>query len=603
MADVIEKATGEVLKGSEFIIKDSLPEDTFTPEDTNEEQNMIRDTVKDFTATEINPVYADIEKQTNNIAKDKLRAAGELGLLGAHIPEEYGGMPMDTNTNTIITEEIGHTGSFSVSVAAHTGIGMLPIFYYGSEEQKKKYLPGLCSGELAASYCLTEPGSGSDALAAKTKATLTEDGEHYLINGQKMWITNAGFADVFIVFAQVDGDKFTGFLVEAGTEGLTLGAEEDKLGIKGSSTRQVFFENVKVHQSSILGEVGKGHLCAFNVLNIGRFKLGVMALGASKRNFQNAIQYANERHQFKQPISNFGAIQYKLAEQAIRMYAVESALYRTSMLLQLKAQALYDNGNGVSYAEAKLEAAEEYAVECAMLKVLGSELLDYVVDETVQIHGGNGFSEEYEAARQYRDSRINRIFEGTNEINRLLALSMTLRRATKGHIDLVGPAWEVQKELTSMPKLDKASGPFAEEIDAVKNMKKILLIVAGAAAKAQMDKQINLKHEQQICMNIADVMMDTFVAESLLLRVQKLAAKGSDVTIPTHILEVTLYDAMDRLAKNAKDALCSFGEGEPLRMMLMGVKRYAKYKNVNVAQARRAVAKPIIAKNALTYEA
>lgn len=603
MADVIEKATGEVLKGSEFIVKDSRPEDTFTPEDTNEEQDMIRDMVKDFTATQIEPVYGDIEKQKDNIAKDKLRAAGELGLLGAHIPEEYGGMPMSTNTNTIITEEIGFTGSFSVSVAAHTGIGMLPIFYYGTEEQKKKYLPGLASGELAASYCLTEPGSGSDALAAKTKAILSEDGEHYLITGQKMWITNAGFADVFIVFAQVDGNKFTGFLVEAGVEGLSLGAEEDKLGIKGSSTRQVFFENVKVHKSAVLGEVGKGHLIAFNVLNVGRFKLGVMALGAAKRNYRTAVQYANERQQFKQPISNFGAIQYKLAEQALRMYAVESALYRTSMLLQRKAEALYDNGNGVSYAEAKLEAAEEYAVECAMLKVLGSEMLDYVVDETVQIHGGNGFSEEYEAARHYRDSRINRIFEGTNEINRLLALSMTLRRATKGHIDLVGPAWEVQKELTSMPSMEKASGHFGEEQDAVKNMKKILLIVAGAAAKAQMDGALDLKNEQQICMNIADVMMDTFVAESLLLRVQKLNMKGKDATIPTHILEVFVHDAMDRLAKHAKDALCSFAEGDALRMMLMGVKRYAKYKNVNVAKARRAIAKPIIEKGELTYEA
>lgn len=603
MADVIDKATDAVLKGSEFIIKDSLPEDTFTPEDTNEEQDMIRDMVKDFVQTQIEPDYQAIEKQKEGIAKQKLMAAGELGLLGAHIPEEYGGMPMSTNTNTIIAEEIGYAGSFSVAVSAHTGIGMLPIFYYGTEEQKKQYLPGLCSGKLVASYCLTEPGSGSDALAAKTKAMPTEDGEHYLITGQKMWITNSGFADIFIVFAQVDGDKFTGFLIEAGAEGLSLGAEEDKLGIKGSSTRQVFFENVKVHKSAVLGEIGKGHLIAFNVLNIGRFKLGVMALGAAKRNYRTAVAYANERHQFKQPISNFGAIQYKLAEQAIQIYAVESALYRTSMLLQLKAQALYDNGNGIGYAEAKLEAAEEYAVECAMLKVLGSEMLDFVVDETVQIHGGNGFSEEYEAARHYRDARINRIFEGTNEINRLLTLSMTLKRAMKGHIDLVGPAWEVQKELTSMPKFDKASGPFAEEQETVKNMKKILLIVAGGAAKAQMDGSLDLKQEQQICMNIADVMMDTFTAESLLLRVQKLAAKGKDATIPTHILEVYLHDAVSRLAKSAKDALCSFAEGEPLRMMLMGLKRYAKYKNVNVAKARRAIAKPIIEKNALVYEA
>ncbi len=599
MADVIDNATQEVLKGSEFIIKDSRPEDTFTPEDTNEEQDMIRAMVKEFVNNEIEPNYKAIEKQEGNIAKKKLLVAGELGLLGPHIPEEYGGMPMNTNTNTIIAEEIGYAGSFSVAVSAHTGIGMLPIFYYGTEAQKKQYLPGLCSGQLVASYCLTEPGSGSDALAAKTKAMPTEDGEHYLVTGQKMWITNSGFADIFIVFAQVDGDKFTGFLIEATAEGVSLGAEEDKLGIKGSSTRQVFFENVKVSKDAVLGEIGKGHLIAFNVLNVGRFKLGVMALGAAKRNYRIAVTYANERHQFKQPISNFGAIQYKLAQQAIEIFAAESALYRTSMLLQQKAQALYDNGMG--YADAKLVAAEEYATECAILKVVGSEMLDYVVDETVQIFGGNGFSEEYEAARHYRDARINRIFEGTNEINRLLSVSMTLKRAMKGHIDLTSAAWEVQKELTSMPSLEKASGSFGAEVDAVKNMKKILLIVAGAAAKAQMDGELNLKNEQQITMNIADVMIDVFVCESLLLRVQKLAAKGGDVTNQTHILEVYLYDAMDRLAKNAKDALCSFAQDDPLRMMLMGVKRYAKYKNVNVKEARKAIAKPIIEKGELVY--
>lgn len=599
MADVVDKATEEVLKGSEFIIKDSRPEDTFTPEDTDSEQDMIRDMVRDFVRTQVDPAFKALEKQEEGVAKSKMIAAGELGLLGPHIPEEYGGMPMDTNTNTIIAEEIGHAGSFSVSVSAHTGIGMLPILYYGTEEQKKKYLPGLCSGQLAASYCLTEPGSGSDALAAKTKAMPTEDGEHYLITGQKMWITNAGFAGLFIVFAQVDGDKFTGFLVEAGAEGLSLGAEEDKLGIKGSSTRQVFFENVKVSKDAVLGEIGKGHLIAFNVLNIGRFKLGVMALGAAKRNHELAINYANERHQFKQPIANFGAIQYKLAQQAIHIYAVESALYRTSMLLQQKAQALLETG--LTYAEAKLEAAEEYAVECAMLKVLGSEMLDYVVDETVQVHGGNGFSEEYAAARHYRDARINRIFEGTNEINRLLSLAMTLKRAMKGHIDLTGPAWEVQKELTSMPGLNKTQGTYGAEVDALKNMKKILLIVAGGAAKAQMDGTLNLKHEQQITMNIADVMMDVFTSESLLLRVQKLAASGKDATNQTHILEVFFCDAMDRIAKNAKDALCSFAEDDPLRMMLMGVKRYAKYKNVNVKEARKAIAKPLIEANKLVY--
>ncbi len=588
-----------ILKGSEFIVKETSPLDVFTPEDTNEEQDMIRAMVKDFVINEIEANYADIESKKEGVAKAKLGIAGELGLLGSHIPEEYGGMDMNTNTNTVIAEEIGYSGSFSVAVSAHTGIGMLPIYYFGTEEQKQQYLPGLASGQLVASYCLTEPSSGSDALAAKTKAMPTEDGEHYLITGQKMWITNAGFADIFIVFAQVDGDKFTGFLIEKGVEGLSLGAEEHKLGIHGSSTRQVFFENVKVHKSAVLGQIGKGHLIAFNVLNIGRFKLGAMALGAGKRNIKEAIQYANERHQFKQPISNFGAIQHKLGEQAIRIYATESAVYRTSMLLQNQIEKLVKEGK--SLAAAKLEAAEEYATECAILKVLGSETLDFVVDETVQIHGGYGFSEEYAAARQYRDSRINRIFEGTNEINRLLALAMTLKRAAKGHIDITGPAWAVQKELTSMPMGNKTEGKYGEEVDAIKNLKKVLLIVAGAAAKSQMDGQLNLKFEQEITMNITDLMIDIFTVESLLLRVQKLDSKGGDVTVPTHILEVYLNDVVARVTKNAKDALASFVEGEPLRMMLMGVKRYTKYKNVNVRDARRAIAKPMIEANEYCY--
>ncbi len=588
-----------VLKGAEFLISETEPQNTFIPEEVNEEQQMIRQMVRDFCEVHIYPNYKKIEKQEDNISKKLLGIAGEQGLLSSHIPEEYGGMPLETNTNTIITEEIGRSGAFSVSVAAHTGIGMLPIFYFGNDEQKRKYLPGLCSGQLVVSYCLTEPGSGSDALAAKTKAILSEDGKHYLISGQKMWITNAGFADVFIVFAKVDGDKFTAFLVERDREGLSLGAEEDKMGIKGSSTRQVFFENVKVPVENILGEIGKGHLVAFNVLNIGRFKLGVMALGGAKWNANTAIKYANERQQFNVPISSFGAIQYKLAEQAIQIFATESALYRTSWLLQRKATNMYESGS--SYAEAKLEAAEEYAVECAMLKVIGSEMLDYVVDETVQIHGGNGFSEEFAAARAYRDARINRIFEGTNEINRLLAFSMTMRRAMKGEIDLVGPAWAVQKELAAMPSNEKTEGAWGAEIDAVKNMKKIGLMVAGAAAKYQMDGVIDLKNEQEIVMNIADIMMDIFVAESVLLRIRKMDLLGHNAELQGQMMKVYFNDAIARIAKNASDALSSFADGDALRMMLNGVKRFSKYENINVKNARRAVAKKLIEANAYCF--
>lgn len=589
--------TLNLLKGGEFLIKASSPTSTFIPEELNEEQLMIKGMVEDFVKNSIHPNIHKIEKQEEGIAARLLKEAAELGLLGSHMPEELGGMALDTNTNTILCEKLGPSGSWTVSFAAHTGIGMLPILYFGTEEQKQKYLPKAIAGEMAVSYCLTEPSSGSDALGAKSRADLSEDGKHYILNGQKMWISNAGFADVFIVFAKIDGTKFTGFIVEKGAEGLTLGAEEDKLGIKGSSTRQVFFENVKVPVENLLGEVGKGHLIAFNSLNNGRFKLCALSLGGAKLSADTAVKYANERHQFKQPISNFGAIKYKLAEQAIRLFTSESSLYRVSQLLQDKKNELMEGG--ASFAEAKLQAAEEYAIECALLKVIGSETLDYVVDETLQVHGGMGFSEEGTAARAYRDSRINRIYEGTNEINRLLSVDMLLRRAMKGELDIVGPAWAVQKELASMPSFAKEEGAFVAERKAVSNFKKIILMVAGAAAKMQMEGQINLKEEQEILMNVSDMMIEAFNAESTLLRVEKLAGMDAEIDqeVYNSILKTYVFDANARMNKLATDALVSFAEGDVLNVLLMGVKRFTKYPPVNVKAARRLIANTLIEAN------
>lgn len=591
----------EVLKGGEFVIKESDTTNTFIPEQLNEEQLMVRDMCLDFIKNELDPLRAKIEKQEEGVAPALLKKMGELGLLGAHMPTEFGGMEMDTNTNTLICDALGPIGSFSTTFAAHTGIGMLPILYFGTEEQKQKYLPGLITGELAASYCLTEPSSGSDALSAKTRADLTPDGKHYILNGQKMWISNAGFADIFIVFAQVDGDKFTGFIVERDTEGMTLGAEEDKLGIKGSSTRQVFFENARIPVDNLLGEIGKGHKIAFNVLNIGRFKLCVLCNGGAKESIKTGVQYANERKQFKQPIANFGAIKYKLAEQAIKAFTVDSAQYRVSNFMQDKVKALRAEGD--SYAMAKLKAAEEYAIECAILKVAGSEALDYIVDETLQIHGGMGFSEEGTAARAYRDARIARIYEGTNEICRLLIVDMLLKRAMKGGLDIVGPAWAVQKELASMPSFEKPEGTYAEEHKAIKDFKKVSLMVAGAAAKMQMDGGLNLKKEQEILTNISDLLIDTFLAESVLLRVEKMSEMDTpfDQEVYDAILKVFLMDAQARINKNATDALVSFAEGDLLKTMLMGLKRFVKYPPSNVKMLRRKIADVMIEANEFPF--
>ncbi|MBK9634141.1 MAG: acyl-CoA dehydrogenase family protein [Bacteroidetes bacterium] len=581
------------LAGGEFLVKDSTNEMVFTNEDFTEEHLMIKSMAAEFVDKEVVPHVLTIEKdKTFSIVLDLMNKAGELGLIGTAVPEEYGGMGQDVITGTIIAEEIGRTGSFAATVICHVGIGTLPILYFGTEEQKTKYLPNLASGKWLASYCLTEPGSGSDALGAKTTATLSADGTKWILNGQKMWITNAGFADVFTVFAKIDGKEFTGFIVEKGTKGLTLGAEEDKLGIRGSSTRQVFFENCEIPVENMLGERGKGHKIAFNILNIGRYKLGNAALGGAREAFNQAVKYANERNQFSVSIGTFGAIKHKVGEMAIRLFALEAAANRVASDIGKLEHVL--SAQGKSFSECLLGAAEEYSIECSISKVFGSEVLDFVVDETVQIHGGMGFSEEMGAARAYRDARINRIFEGTNEINRLLMVDMLLKRGMSGKIDIMNSAMAVSKELMGIPDFGAGNeGAFGEEETALKNAKKSILLVAGAGVQKLMQK---LKDEQEILMNVADMLIDVYAMESLLIRVRKIYEnKGEEASgLYIDVLKVFFNDAIARLNFNGKEALQSFAEGDEFRMMLMGLKRFTKYAPVNTKNARRRIAESIL---------
>jgi hypothetical protein len=591
-----EIETKKILKGGEFLIKETSYTDIATKDELTEEQKMFGQTAEDFITSKVQPHVIRIDKGDHELVVQLLKESGELGLLGATIPEEYGGMGVDLITDTVINEEIGKGHSWAAAYAAHTGIGTLPILYFGTEEQKQKYLPGLASGDIKAAYCLTEPGSGSDALGARTKAVLSEDGKYYVLNGQKMWITNGGFADIFTVFAKIDGEKFTAFIVDAKSEGISLGSEEDKLGIKGSSTRQVFFNNVKVPVENVLGEIGKGHKIAFNVLNIGRYKLGVLNLGGSKKTTEVAVKYANERIQFNVPISSFGAIKHKLAEMAIKCYVCESATYRIGGLLDDMIASLAEKGT--DKVQAKLIAAEEYSIECAILKVFGSEVLAYVVDEAVQVFGGTGFSEEYPVARAYRDARISRIFEGTNEINRLLAVGMLVKKAMKGELDLFTPAMAVQKELMSVPDFssDGADDFFAAEKKALKNAKKAILMTAGAAVQKFMQK---FEKEQEIIMNISDMLIELYASESVLLRVEKLiSVRGQEACeLEIDIAKTYISDAFERINLSGKHAITAFNEGDTLRIMLMGLKRFTKYEPYNTIAARRRIADKLIAEN------
>ena len=587
--------TTRSLKGGEWLIKESNAFETFVPEDFNEEQQMVKDMCLQFLAAEVVPVIERIDKMEEGLMPSLMLKAGEQGLLGTSIPEAYGGLGKDFITSTLVNEGLGGGFSFSVAIAAHTGIGTLPILYFGTEEQKKKYIPKLSSGEWKGAYGLTEPNSGSDALGAKSTAALSADGKHYILNGQKCWITNGGFADVYTVFAKIDGDKFSAFILERGMEGFTQGPEEHKMGIKGSSTVQLYFQDCKVPVENLLGEAGKGHVIAFNILNIGRLKLAAAAIGAAKMALTTTVQYAVTREQFKTAIANFGAIKYKLAEVAIRIFASESALYRTAKWIDDKEAELQQSGK--LFHESLLGAAEEYAIECAILKVHGSEVLDYAVDEGVQVHGGNGYSDEYLISKAYRDSRINRIYEGTNEINRLLTVDMMLKRAMKGKLDLMGPAMAVSKELMSIPEFGTDDEtPFAKERKSIVNMKKAVLMTAGAAVQKLM---LKIQDEQEILMNIADMAMEVFIAESCLLRVMKQTDKqgAAAASLHTDMMHCYLNDATDKLNKAGKEAINAFASGDEQRMMLLGLKRFTKSDSFNSKDARRRIADKLIAEN------
>jgi len=584
------------IQGGEFLVRETPAQDIFIPEEFSEEQKMMAQACQDFIDTEINPNVEKIDSMKHpELVPALFKKAGELGLLGIAVPEEYGGLGMSFNTSMLIADIIGASGSFSTTYGAHTGIGTLPIIYYGTEEQKQTYLPKLATGEWAACYCLTEPDAGSDANSGKTKATLSADGTQYLITGQKMWISNAGFADLFIVFAKIADDKnLTAFIVEKTFGGITMNEEEKKLGIKGSSTRQVFFNDCPVPVANMLSARGNGFKIAVNILNIGRVKLGAGVLGGARTVTTQCIRYSAERKQFGVSINTFGAIKAKLAEMATRIYATESLCYRAGQDIEDRMGALA--AQGLSDSEAKLKAMEQFAIECAIAKVHGSEVLDYIVDQGVQIYGGMGYSADAPMERAYRDARISRIYEGTNEINRMLMVGMVLKRAMKGEINLFEPAMAVASELVSVPSFESidTSELFAMEKDLVHKLKKAFLMVGGKAAMALQDR---IEDEQEIMMNLADVMIEIYAAESVLLRTEKLVSQRGEVACAAQIAmtKIYLYEAIEKVEAAAKEAIVSFAKGDEQKVMLMGLKRFTKPDFINTKELRRQVADVMVA--------
>jgi len=593
----MSQTTNELIKGGSFVLDELAPERLFTPEDFSEEHKMVGDMTAKFVEDRVVPVLDRIEKHEFELSVGLLREAGELGLLGADVPEAYGGYQMDKISSSIITEKFARGRSFALSYGAHVGIGSLPIVFFGNEEQKHKYLPKLSSGEWIASYALTEPGSGSDALGAKTTAVLNEAGTHYILNGEKQWITNAGFASLFVVYAKIDGDKFTAFLVEGSYPGVSTGLEEQKMGIKGSSTRTLILEDAEVPVDNVLGEIGRGHVIAFNILNVGRYKLAVGAVGSSKRAIDLAVQYSNERKQFKTPISSFPLIQEKLATMAAQTYAMESSVYRTGGLFQDSLDQLSDeeSKDGKKIAD----AIAEYAIECSMNKVFASETFDYVIDEAVQIHGGYGFMAEYEVENMYRDSRINRIFEGTNEINRLLVPGTLLKKAMKGDLPLLAEAQRLQQEVMSFMPTEVGSEPLDRERHLLAMMKKIFLLTAGTAVQKYQDK---LQGEQEILANTADIMSAIYALESAIVRTEKaIAAKGVEKNeLKIRYTEVFAQQAFEGVERDAKETLYAAASGDELRMLLSALKKFSRYQPINSIGTKRHIAKRLIESNKYT---
>jgi len=584
----------EVVQGGAFLIEDRTPEEIFTPEDFTEEHRMIAETTRQFVDNEVMPRIDELEKHDWQLARELVKKAADLGLIAANIPEEYGGLGLDQTSSALVGENVGRSASFATTLGAESGIGLLPIIYFGTEAAKQKYLPRIASGELITAYALTEAGSGSDAMAAKATARLSADGTHYILNGEKMFITNGGFADVFIVFAKVDGDKFSAFIVEK-QEGVSPGAEEHKMGIKGSSTTPLVLSDAKAPLENLLGEVGKGHKIAFNILNIGRFKLGAMCIGGMKLMVHEATRYANERHQFGKSISSFGAIKSKLGEMAIRTWVGESMIYRTLGMIETAISDTTD-------PDAKLKAIEEYSAECSIIKVALSEYCDYVADEMVQIYGGYGYSADYPAERAYRDSRINRIFEGTNEINRMLIPGRLMKSALSGKLKLLPAAQALMDEVLTpqMATFDDDEKPLAAEQKLAKNGKKVALMTLGTAAQKFM---MTLGDQQEVLLGIADIIMDAYAMESAILRAQKLAASQGEDAAARYIdmTRVFCNDAVERIEARAKNTLAGMAEGDELRTLLAALRRFTKLTPMNTITARQRIADVLIEANKWAY--